>query len=245
MDSTRSSDVKVKNPLFLLKAGFIFPLILLALYAPWSGPLDLWVSHQFYHANGFENSAFLDAIYHYAIFPGWILAGVGILGLLFSFVKINIRKRLRIFLFLILTLGIGSGVIVHALLKDHWGRPRPRQTTEFGGTQPFSPFYQPNVNKQVELSKSFPCGHCTMGFYFFTLMFLGVAFRDKKLLWAGLLLAIGLGGLLGYARIAQGGHFFSDVLVSGIIMWCTALILYCYLIKNKSQRLQTGDKNNL
>ena len=66
---------------------------------------------------------------------------------------------------------VGAGFIVHTALKDHWGRPRPKQIIAFGGEQTFRPFYSPNFFHQPEPSKSFPCGHCTMGFYFFAVAF--------------------------------------------------------------------------
>ncbi|MFI5344409.1 MAG: phosphatase PAP2 family protein [Chlamydiales bacterium] len=208
-----------------MKAGILIPLLCLILYAPWSGQMDLWISGQFFHAEQFQSSPLLGGIYHYAIWPGWLLAGAAMAGFIFSFIFSSLRKWRCACLYLILTLAIGSGIISHAVLKDHWGRPRPKQSVEFGGRQPFRPFYSPNLFHQPEPSKSFPCGHCTMGFYFFALMFLGIRYKQKKVFWLGLGLSLILGALLGYARIAQGGHFFSDVLVSAFVMWWTALVL--------------------
>ena len=121
-----------------------------------------------------------------------------------------------------LTLLIGSGIIVHVILKDHWGRPRPKQIVQFGGQQQYRPYYLPDLFTKKEPSKSFPCGHCSTGFYFFCLAFIGWKEKMPYLLWGGLFFALLLGGLLSVARIAQGGHFFSDVLVSALIMWFTA-----------------------
>ena len=70
-----------------------------------------------------------------------------------------------------------------------------------------------------------------MGFCFFALFFIGQQSRDQKMAKAGLALAFLLGGTLGYARIAQGGHFLSDVIVSAFVMWWTALLLAFYLQK--------------
>ena len=46
--------------------------------------------------------------------------------------------------------------------------------------------------------------------------------RSVELLGWGLAIVLGL--LLGYTRIAQGGHFFTDVLFTALIMWYAALI---------------------
>lgn len=205
--------------------GLLFPLLALLIYAPWSAQIDLWTSHQFYHNGHFDSSIYLDWIYNYGIWPAWTLAVLGLIGLLSGK-----REFRRVSLFLLLTLAIGSGLIVHGAFKENWGRPRPKQVTEFGGDQPFRPFYSPNTNGASGPAKSFSCGHCTMGFYFFTLVFLGIYYRNRILFWGGIILSVGLGGLLSYARVAQGGHFLSDVIVSAVIMWITALVLFHLLL---------------
>jgi membrane-associated PAP2 superfamily phosphatase len=73
-----------------------------------------------------------------------------------------------------------------------------------------------------------------MGFYFFSLVFLGRQQRNKKLVQCGWGMALGLGAALSLARIAQGGHFLSDTLFSGLIMWGTAWALAKMLLKDPS-----------
>ena len=51
-------------------------------------------------------------------------------------------------------MAIGVGLFTHILLKDHWGRPRPKQVTQFGGTQEFHPFYKPNFFDQPQPSRA-------------------------------------------------------------------------------------------
>jgi lipid A 4'-phosphatase len=210
-------------------AGVLVPLLCLLIYAPFSSSLDLSVSHAFFKDGQFSNAAFWQFIYSYGPVPAWILIGLSLIGLISSF-----TKRFRFFrapsFYLIFTLAIGSGIIVHAILKDHWGRPRPRQAIEFGGSQTFKPFYQPCFSA-TEPSRSFSCGHCTMGFYFFSLTLLAFFYRRWLLFWISFLLTWGLGISLSLARIAQGGHFFSDVLVSFLIMWLTAWIGAFFLLR--------------
>ena len=46
---------------------------------------------------------------------------------------------------------VGAWLIIDFALKDHWGRPRPRQVKEFGGMQEFRPYYgKPNFFHQPE-----------------------------------------------------------------------------------------------
>ena len=41
--------------------------------------------------------------------------------------------------FLAAMLAIGPGLVANVILKDNWGRARPRQVVEFGGTKQFTP----------------------------------------------------------------------------------------------------------
>lgn len=209
---------------------WLIPLLLMAFIAPFTPWLDLEITNHFYHP---ENPAFerfstgptFDFLFNYGIFPGWVLFISATLLFLFSCVLKRFKKFYAPSLVLILTLIVGAGFITHFVLKDHWGRPRPKQTIEFGGTQDFRPFYSPNIFNDKEPAKSFPCGHCSMGFYFFALAVVGMRIKNKRLTYSGFALALFFGVLLGTARIMQGGHYFSDVLFGALIMWLTALAM--------------------
>ena len=47
----------------------------------------------------------------------------------------------RAALFLAVTLALGPGVVTNLIFKDHWGRPRPIDVTEFGGSDRFMPWW--------------------------------------------------------------------------------------------------------
>lgn len=201
----------------------IIPFLITLLLTPFTPYLDKTISSYFYDGH-FVTNACCDFFYSEALIPGWIFAGLSVLTLLY-------KPWRRYALYSILTLLIGAGLITHAMLKDHWGRPRPRQVIEYGGTQEYRPFWKPNFFNQPEPSKSFPCGHCTMGFYFFTLVFIGRRMNRRLVSYAGMALALFLGVGIGLTRIAQGGHFFSDVLFSAFILWYTAAFLDKLLFK--------------
>lgn len=212
------------------------PLLLMGLITPLTPWLDLTISGYFYDGV-FHSNGFFDFMFDDGILPAWIAAiGAGVL-LIGSVWIPTWRRYHRAAAVLILSLAIGSGLIAHLIFKDHWGRPRPKQVVEFGGHQPFRPYYEPNLWHQPERSKSFPCGHCTMGFYFFALALVGRYEGSRRLYVAGMVLAWGLGILLGITRIVQGGHFFSDVLGAALVMWYTPLVLstliYHYLPQRK------------
>lgn len=243
-----------KQPLFLTSffRGIGIPVLLWIAFTPFSSWLDLKLSIFFYENGSFSSNPFWLFVFQYGFVPAWILTFIALGGFLLSFfplyrmylplAKVPLYRKWRNpCLVIVLTFAIGSGLIVHGILKDHWGRPRPKQTMEFGGKQPFRPYYQPNFNPP-EPSKSFSCGHCSTGFTFFSLAILGTYYRSRLFWWLGWSLAWGLGLILSLTRMAQGGHFLSDALASALIMWITAWSLaYLLIVKDgtKNERSDT------
>lgn len=212
------------------KRLWLIPTLVMLLLAPFTPWLDKLISGFFYNPDAlgvdrFVSNPFVDFMFDYGIFPAWIVFILSAVGLVASYTSLKWKSLRNPSLVFLLTFIIGAGLFTHLLLKDHWGRPRPKQVIEFGGSQAFRPFYSPNFFHQPEPSKSFPCGHCSMGFVFFAVALVGMRLKNKWLTSAGWIIAIGLGGLLGVTRIMQGGHFFSDVLMSGLILWLTALTM--------------------
>jgi len=125
--------------------------------------------------------------------------------------------------FLATVLAVGPGLLVNGVFKPHWCRPRPTQIVEFGGNQEFVPVWGWTSER---MCKSFPSGHASMGFYLMAPAFL--LYRRRRRLALGFV-GLGLAGgvVLGIARIAQGGHFPSDVLWSAGMTYLSALALYC------------------
>lgn len=204
---------------------WLLPIIIMAAITPFTPGIDLAISHYFFDpTESFQTNAFYTFMYDYGIIPGQLAFAASAILLFLSCFFRKWNQWYPSSLVMVLTLAIGSGLITHAIFKDHWGRPRPKQVIEFGGIQPFRPYYEPNFFHQPEPSKSFPCGHCTMGFYFFALALIGRQTGKKKLFYGALVFALLLGTLLSLARIAQGGHFLTDTLASALIMWLTAYV---------------------
>ena len=201
----------------------IFVMILIAPFTPW---LDLWIAGRFYEMGAgtvehFVSHFLFDFMYVWALLPGQLLLVGSVLALFCSYFFAFAANWQKPALVLVLTYAIGAGLVSHAILKDHWGRPRPKQIEQFGGTQEFRPFWSPYFTNPIE-SKSFPCGHCTMGFSFFAIALLGKRYKKQWIWYAGMAFALILGCGLGVTRMAQGGHFLSDVLLSGLILWLSA-----------------------
>lgn len=203
-----------------LKNIFI-PIFLWVIFTPFSPWLDLKMSQYFFEHGSFSSNPVWIGLFRYGFVPAWIMTGCALAAFILSFSN-RFREWRKPSLYLLLTFAIGSGLVIHAGLKEYWGRPRPKQTTEFGGNQQFRPYYEPYFGKLPDRYRSFASGHSSVGFVFFSLACLGTVYRSRSLYWAGMGLAFTLGILLSLARIAQGGHFLSDTLASALIMWLTA-----------------------
>ncbi|GAB6141337.1 phosphatase PAP2 family protein [Methylosoma difficile] len=120
-------------------------------------------------------------------------------------------------LYILLVTALGPGLVVNLVFKDHWGRPRPVHMTDFGGEYQYVPPLKIGDTKD----KSFTCGHCSVGFIAFALYFLA---RKRKVWYLALTMVLGL--LLGLTRMSAGGHFVSDILWSGYLVFLVAWLLY-------------------
>ncbi len=124
-----------------------------------------------------------------------------------------VRYR-RTCLILLLAVILGPGLAVNGLIKPLWGRPRPRHVVMFGGTQPYCPWWRP---QGIGRGSSFPSGHASIGFVMIAgAVLVPLPYRHLRRWAVGS--AIAYGFLMGCGRIAQGGHFFSDTLWSGLIV---------------------------
>ena len=159
----------------------------------------------------------------------WITGSLAIAGTV-ALIAGLVRKEARRFrthgLFILLCVAIGPGLIVNGILKDHWGRARPRQIAEFGGKHAYT---QPLVPSDAH-GKSFPCGHCSVGYLYGAGWWI---WRRSSLRASAASLGAGLaiGTLLGFGRLAAGGHFLSDNIWSGLIALGVAHMLYYYVLR--------------
>ena len=155
-----------------------------------------------------------------------LLAGLILLGALIALAAGFLwprARRLRPYAILLIALTIiAPGLLINALFKDNWGRPRPHQTIELGGTEPYVP---PLAMGESKTGKSFPAGHSSAGFLLAAFFLIWRRSRPR-LAWAALAGALALGSVLGVGRMAAGDHFLSDVIWSGVIVYGVALLLY-------------------
>ena len=132
--------------------------------------------------------------------------------------------------YLILVLIVGAGLIVNVLLKDNFGRARPRDIVEFGGAQLYTPPFV--ASGACHTNCSFSSGEAAGGFFALAIAW---ALRRRRAL---VVAALGLGAFVSFCRVATGAHFFSDTVVSFFVMLLVADVLYYYLVSAESERLE-------
>lgn len=213
----------------LCRWGMIAAASLLFVLVP---AIDLTVSGWFYRpGEGF--------ILRYNPWLEWVrkdmpplLFGLVAVFLLLWPLGLLLKRRLcgvsgRVVAFVLLSLAIGPGLIVNTLLKDNWGRARPSQIEQFGGSAHFSPPFV--ISDQCRDNCSFASGHGSLGFWVIALALLAPPRWRKPAVGA----ALGFGVLIGLVRIAQGGHFLSDVLFSGLVSITVSLWLHKKLLAGR------------
>lgn len=112
--------------------------------------------------------------------------------------------------FLILSFAVGPGLIVNLLLKEHWGRARPNDVVDFGGTAQFTPALLPA--DQCASNCSFVSGDVAIAFAYVAVALLLPARWRGVGVAAALLLGTGVAAL----RLMQGAHFLSDVVFAAL-----------------------------
>src|SRR5262245_2749636 len=128
-------------------------------------------------------------------------------------------------LFLAACLVAGPGLVANLVFKDHWGRARPQQIVEFGGSKAFtSPLV---ITSQCPRNCSFVSGEASSMYVTF---YAAAALLPQ---WSVALAIAGtVGGMAtGLVRMSQGAHFLSDVGFGGVFMAVTVLALRALMLR--------------
>lgn len=128
--------------------------------------------------------------------------------------KYAYRQRAMFTLCLLL---LAPGLIVNGFLKENsFGRPRPVHIQQFGGDKHYAPAF--HYSGECAKNCSFSSGHAAFGFSALAIAWI---FPSRFIFIAAML----LGSYVGFGRIAQGGHFLSDVIMSfWVVYWSTRLL---------------------
>ena len=207
----------------------------------WPG-LDLWVSGLFFASKtGFDG--FASGTWNELRLAIWrvseIVLALSILAYLAQriapFPLLRATRHLSGFAAALYLLG--PGLLVDVLLKPLWGRARPAQVTDFGGSLAFTP---PHVlSHQCTSNCSFVAGEMAGAVALAVVLFLvvdrmkGRITLSQQRIAQALILLVPL--FVGVQRIAAGRHFLSDVLLSTIFVLLCAVLLKVLILQRRSR----------
>jgi lipid A 4'-phosphatase len=219
--TSRSGTVLLADPIVLAVVWCLLVTVVF-LAAP---SIDLWLSGLFYDpARGFLAGR-NDALKIFRRIGDWGMWLVAIALLLSLVAKIAFPDRKavvppRASLFLLSALIVGPGLLVNMILKEHWGRPRPVMVTEFGGDMPYVAVWR--ITDYCARNCSFVAGEASSALWLMAIAL--VVPRGWR--WPVLIVTGALAVALSLNRIAFGGHFLSDVLLSWGLTALVIAILY-------------------
>lgn len=147
----------------------------------------------------------------------------GIALYLLSFVLPALKPWRRLLLFFALALTISPLTVT--LLKVSSLRHCPWSLAEFGGFAPHLSLFDV-APPGLPSGHCFPSGHASAGFALLAFYFVGLHLGNRRLALAGLWGGLAAGMTFGVVRIAQGAHFLSHNLWSGLVCWLVILALY-------------------
>jgi len=110
------------------------------------------------------------------------------------------------------TMAMGPGLIVNGILKQEWGRPRPVHVDTFGGKDAFKSWYE--TDGTCPGNCSFVSGEGALGFW----MTAPASLIPGPAGAVAMVAAVAFASIAGGLRIAFGGHFFTDVVFSGVLV---------------------------
>jgi lipid A 4'-phosphatase len=211
----------------IILASFVLCSLLLTAFPA----IDLAISRALFHAGTFVRARSWQEVVHVGLTWFLCLSMTAIVAL-YSYNRLRKRSVAGIngrkVLFLFLVLIIGAGLIVNVGLKDNFGRARPRDIAEFGGTKVFTPAFV--LSRECDKNCSFSSGDAAGGFF---ALALAMALTRRR---SAFLAGLAFGALMSFARISSGAHFFSDAVVSFFVMLIVADVLYHYVVLTDAGR---------
>jgi lipid A 4'-phosphatase len=117
------------------------------------------------------------------------------------------------------------GVLVNGVIKPIWGRARPRNILEFGGTESFSSPFE--LSDQCAQACSFVSGEASALFTCATLALLFIVpALPAGSRWLATTAIFSLAFIGSGLRIVVGAHFLSDVVFAAILSSAMVLMMY-------------------
>lgn len=137
----------------------------------------------------------------------------------------------RAAMFLLLTILLSAIVLSNLTFKSHWGRPRPVVVTEFNGPWQFVPWWDPRG--ECGRNCSFFSGEGATAFWTYA----PAALTPPTWRPLAYVAATLFGAVTSGLRMAFGGHFFTDVAISGLVSFFVIWLAYALIYRWPSTRL--------
>jgi membrane-associated PAP2 superfamily phosphatase len=218
------------------RTGLIIALVIAAVNGLVFGffpDLELRIAQHFHDVVDLERNVFAWRVYAPLMLARdiglWISTAIIIPVLVALAIKFILPKRKllipgRAIVFLIATMALGPGLLVNVVLKDHWGRSRPIDVTQFGGTDHYVRWWDPRGD--CPNNCSFVSGDVSGAFW--TIAPAALAPPQWRAVAYGAALA--LGTAMAAFRVMAGGHFVSDVVFAGVftflVIWLAFALIY-------------------
>ena len=211
---------------FFLSTVIIFMFVILITVG---GDIDIYISESFYLGGRqfYLQSFDLVTIFMRKFFLNFLILYLLVfpfVALFFPIQKIylNYNLKLKESLFVTVVFLFNMLVVVNALLKNLWGRARPNDVVELGGKDKFTYWYE--ISNACVKNCSFVSGDAAVGFSVIILFFIT---KNKVFIW----LALIFGFSLGFVRILEGGHYLSDVIVGGFLVFLLSFFQFHFYKK--------------
>ncbi|NDB81957.1 MAG: phosphatase PAP2 family protein [Alphaproteobacteria bacterium] len=198
--------------------GFLVLTLLLFIFPE----LDIEITRLFFNENdGFVYSQNNLARALFTLAPQLAIAyGIVLIICIFINLILSSINRAALYFAILVSVLVSDGFIVNYCLKNHFGRARPKQIVEFGGDAIFSRAFI--ISDQCNTNCSFSSGHAAGGFILSSSAFLIGQSYQAYAYWISIIFGL----LVGLCRIMQGGHFPSDIFMSGFVVFITQ---YCVI----------------
>lgn len=216
------------SPLRFLRANPIAACLLLvaaasAVFLLFPG-IDLWFSDLFYRSKGGFWLRRNDALGFFRATNDVLIAAVMVLLVASVAAKLARPERPspippNTVVFLLATLILGPLLLVNVILKNTWGRPRPVQVDAFGGEAPYVEVWR--ITEWCDTNCSFVSGEASSAMW----LVAAALVLPKPVRAPVAAAAIAYAVLLSLNRVAFGGHFLSDVVISfGLTLLLIAVV---------------------
>ena len=209
--------------------------------------LDLAIAGVFYPVRDAGGNMFawrisptLLRIHDIALNAGFVLVAPAVIALVAKLLLPRTRMLIsgRAIIFLISTMLLAPGLVTNVVLKDHWGRPRPIDVTQFGGDQHFVAWWDPRGD--CPSNCSFVSGDVSTTAWTFAPA--ALAPPQYRALAYGAALALTV--LMAAIRIMAGGHFPSDTIFAGVftflIVWLAYALIYRWRTRLDDKQIESS-----